>query len=106
MLRGIKSSVEKYPLSFARWASAMLFRSYPFYEIAVVGQQAEARAQHLGRAYFPNTVVMAAISEDEHWPLLAGKSVGGDTNIFVCQEYACQRPVKTVEEAAAVLRSS
>jgi len=42
---------------------------------------------------------MASATAQENWPLLAGKSTGGDTNIFICQEYACQKPVKTVEEA-------
>lgn len=106
MLRGMKTSVEKYPTSFGRWARALLYRSYPFYEIALVGQQATAKADHLGRSFIPNAVVMASITAIEDWPLLAGRETGGDTNIYVCQEYACKRPVDTVEAALALLQDN
>ncbi len=106
MLRNVKSSVEKYPSSFARWARAMLLRSRPFFELAVVGQQAEDKAQNLNRHYFPNTVAMASLTAQDGWPLLEGKSTGGDTNIYVCQEYACKRPVSSVEEAVQLIQKN
>ena len=99
VLQAVKASAEKYPLSFSRWARALLHAVNPFYELAVVGAQAKAKAKHLNETYFPNTVLMASATAQEDWPLLAGKSTDGDTNIFICQEYACQQPVKTVEEA-------
>ncbi|MCB9352312.1 MAG: thioredoxin domain-containing protein [Lewinellaceae bacterium] len=101
MLRGVKRSVERYPSSFARWARALLYRVYPMREVAVIGQNAEGTARSLNAAYVPNMVLMAAVEADAQFPLLAGKGAGGDTNIYVCKEYACQRPVKTVEEALA-----
>jgi len=104
MLRGVKSSVERYPSSFARWARAMLYRVYPMHEVAAIGQNAEAMAKALRAVYVPNMVLMAATAADETFPLLAGKGAGGDTNIYVCKEYACQRPVKTVEEAMGMMR--
>ena len=99
LLQSIRASVEKYPLSFSRWAGALLYEAHPFYELALVGAQAKAKAKHLNETYLPNTVLMASATAQENWPLLAGKSADGDTNIFICQEYACQEPVKTVEEA-------
>ncbi|NBC07527.1 MAG: DUF255 domain-containing protein [Bacteroidetes bacterium] len=99
LLQSIKASVEKYPLSFSRWARALLYEAHPFYELAVVGAQAHAKAKHLNETYLPNTVLMASATAQDNWPLLAGRSADGDTNIFICQEYACQQPVKTVEEA-------
>ena len=99
MLRSVKSSVERYPSSFARWARALLYRAFPMYEVAIIGQDAGARAEALNATFVPNMVLMAAATPDEAFTLLAGKGAGGDTNIYVCREYACQRPVKTVEEA-------
>lgn len=104
MLRQVKGSVERYPSSFARWARALLYRVYPMQEVAVVGQNAEGHAKALNAAFVPNMVLMAATAADEAYPLLAGKGTGGDTNIYVCREYACQRPVKTVEEALEQMR--
>jgi uncharacterized protein YyaL (SSP411 family) len=106
MLRGVKTSVEKYPGSFGRWSRALLYQSYPYYEIALVGQQSAAKAKHLQESFIPNAVVMASITANEDWPLLAGRDSGGDTNIYVCQEYACKRPVKTVAEALELLSSN
>lgn len=106
MLRGVKTSVEKYPASFGRWARAILHQSYPFYEIAIVGQQAVAKGVHLQRSFLPNTVMMAASAASEEWPLLTGRGTGGDTNIYVCQAYACQKPVSTVAEALQLLAGS
>ncbi len=104
MLKVVKSAVERYPSSFARWARALLYRAYPMHEVAVVGQNAVGRARALLTAFVPNMVLMAAASADETFPLLAGKGEGGDTNIFVCKEYACQAPVKTVDEALALMK--
>lgn len=101
MLQRMKTSVEKYPGSFGRWVRALLYRSYPHYEIALVGLQAKAKAQHLNQHFVPNKVIMAATAANDHWPLLAGKSAGGDTNIYVCKEYACQQPVDSVDAAIA-----
>ena len=70
-------------------------------EVAIIGQNAEEKAQALNATFLPNMVLMAALAADDQFPLLAGKGAGGDTNIYVCKEYACQRPVKTVEEALA-----
>lgn len=103
MLKAVRPSVERYPSSFARWARAMQFRAYPFYELAVIGKDATKKAGLITAAFTPNGVLMAAPVADGRFPLLAGKSGGGDTNIYVCKEYACQTPVKTVEEALALM---
>lgn len=106
MLRGVKTSVEQYPNSFGRWANALLYQSYPYYEIALVGQQAAAKAIHLQQSFIPNAVVMASTTANEDWPLLAGRGTGGDTNIYVCQKYACKRPVDTVKAALELLNNN
>ena len=35
---------------------------------------------------------------EEKFPLLRGKQILNDTYIYVCNNYSCQRPVKTIEE--------
>ncbi|MCB9302802.1 MAG: thioredoxin domain-containing protein [Lewinellaceae bacterium] len=106
MLRGVRSAVERYPSSFARWARAMLYQAYPYYEVAVVGQNAGAKAKGITAAFVPNMVIMSGEESNEGFPLLAGKGGVGDTNIYICKEYACQAPVKTVEEALAMMNIS
>jgi len=104
MLLQMKDVVGKYPSAFARWASAIGTMAYPQGEIALVGKSAFAAAAKLNREYLPHATVMAAAQGDDAWPLLAGKYASSELDIFVCKNYACQMPVKTVEEAVALYR--
>ena len=49
---------------------------------------------------------MATAEGNDEFPLLAGKEAEGDTWIYLCQDYACRRPVKTVEELKQLLTES
>ncbi len=103
MLKTMRDAVERYPSSFAHWASAIIPLAYPMPEIAIVGPNALALAKQLNRLYLPNKVIMAATEAQEQYPLLAGRNARGETNIYICRDYACQLPVKTVEEAVKIL---
>ncbi|MFM9949374.1 MAG: thioredoxin domain-containing protein [Saprospiraceae bacterium] len=103
MLLQMKDAVGKYPSAFARWASALGTMAYPQGEIALVGPEARNAAAALNRTFLPHAIVMAAAQGDDAWPLLAGKSAGAALDIFVCKNYACQMPVKTVEEALRIV---
>lgn len=98
MLLRVHESVRKYPSSFSRWASALLSGVHPFYELAVVGPEALPIGSKINNLYLPNKVMMAAVSGNDAIPLLAGKSGMDDTNIFVCKDYACELPVKTISQ--------
>ncbi len=99
MLERMLPAMRKYPESFSRWALALLRLIFPPAEIAVVGPDAKDLAFALGAAYLPNAVWMAAESEAENYPLLAGKGHQEDTLIYVCRDYACRHPVSSIEEA-------
>lgn len=98
MLLSMSDSVERYPLSFEQWASAMLNEVYPMHEIAVVGGNAIEKALAIQRSFLPNKVIAAAPEPVENLPLLAGKTGPDDALIYVCRDFACQRPVSTLEE--------
>ena len=40
---------------------------------------------------------MAASNSDSNFPLLKDKKTDSDTYIYICVNYACQKPVKTIE---------
>lgn len=103
LLAIMRDAVERYPSSFARWATALIPLVYPMHEIAVVGEKAHDLAIELNRLYIPNKVIMAATEEQAAYPLLAGRNASSETNIYICRDYACQLPVKTVAEAVEVL---
>lgn len=103
MLTQVQSSIEKYPTSFARWATALQNHVRPTHEIAIIGNQAWAKATEISQQFIPNRIIMATKEANDDYPLLEGKSVGKDTLIFVCRDYACQLPVKTVEEVLQIV---
>ncbi|GJM33994.1 MAG: hypothetical protein DHS20C18_29950 [Saprospiraceae bacterium] len=105
MLTGLKGAVEKYPTSFSRWAGAMLMEAFPPEELAVLGEQALPFAAQLNAHYLPNRVIMASMQASDEYPLLAGRYQENDTLIYICKNYACQLPVKTVEAALDTIRT-
>ncbi|MFN0175230.1 MAG: thioredoxin domain-containing protein [Saprospiraceae bacterium] len=98
MLLAMRETVEKYPLSFERWAMAMLNEVYPIYEIAIIGENAIEKALDIQRRFLPNKVISASTAPNDTLPLLAGKPGAADALIYVCRDFACQRPVSTLEE--------
>ncbi len=103
MLKAMRDAVERYPSSFARWASVMFALVHPIREIAIVGDQATQFAQEINQLYLPNKVLMASAQANDNFPLLSGRNANGVTNIYICENYACQLPVQSVEKAKKIL---
>ena len=103
MLMRVQESVVKYPSSFSRWASALMAQVFPFHEIAVVGEGALRTGRELNALYIPNKVMMASEKEEAAFPLLAGRGSSEGVNIFVCKDYACELPVKTIQQVKEMI---
>lgn len=97
MLLTMRETVERYPLSFERWATALVQEIYPMLEIAVVGQDAYAYAGAIRQRYLPNKILAATIIPNNEIPLLAGKSAASNTFIYVCRDFICRQPVVSLE---------
>ena len=98
MLQAVVDVVERYPSSFAKWASVVLSAIEQPLEIAVVGNKAFDISQEINALFLPNKIVMASVKGDDSLPLLKDRHVAGDTYIYVCKNYACQMPIKTINE--------
>ena len=98
MLLTMKPSIEKYPSSFSRWASALTNEVAGIPEIAIVGDGFEKLAKELNSHYLPNKTMMASGQGNKEFPLLEGKISDGETMIYFCEDYACRQPVKTIKE--------
>lgn len=105
MLLQMKATLAKYPLSFQRWGTAMLNEAYPMHEIAIVGENAVEKALEIQKRFLPNKVIAASRAADDTQPLLAGKLAEKDALIYVCRDFACQRPVSTLDEFWALVNS-
>lgn len=108
MISMTKSNLERAPRAFLYMLGAVDFYLHPPKEIAIAGSPdgASDLLAALHEEYIPNKV-LAFIDPDaadnerlvEHVPLLAGKSlVDGKAAAYVCKDFACQRPVTTVDE--------
>ncbi|MFZ4634412.1 MAG: thioredoxin domain-containing protein [Saprospiraceae bacterium] len=97
MLLKLRDTVERFPLSFERWACAIQHAAYGWHEVAVVGQNAFEKVRELQRVFAPNAVWAATLPDNNTLPLLVDKTGENDALIYVCRDYACQRPVLTIE---------
>lgn len=97
MLAAMRDTVEKYPRSFERWALAMLNETYPMHEIGIVGDNALEKALQIQKGFLPNKVLAVSGLPTEDQPLLKGKSGAEDALIYVCRDFACQKPVLSID---------
>jgi len=102
VFRLVEPAVRRVPGAFA-WAlcGLDLWFSAPR-ELAIVGDPGSPVARAALAAFQPNTVVALGPTEDV--PLLAGKRlVNGRPAVYVCERFACRKPVTEPEDLAEVL---
>ncbi len=97
MLLALRESLERYPSSFSQWAGCLMGEVFGYAEVAVVGELAYQQAAQVNGEFLPQKVLMAAKDEDNDFPLLREKRSVGHTLVYLCQNYACQQPVETIE---------
>ena len=106
MLLSVEEAVERYPSSLSKWAGSALALVFPAYEIAVVGADAHSKSKDINALFLPNKILMSSVEEDTTFPLLLGRSgdtEGGQSLIYICQNYACKMPIQKVEDMQKTL---
>jgi uncharacterized protein len=98
MLESLLQPVVRYPTSFGVWAGFLLELVNGTHEIVVLGDNAPLEGRQLLAAYIPNKIVQIAVRPDETQVLMRGKTVESGTTWYLCRNYACLRPVKTLVE--------
>ena len=98
----VKPEMLKYPRTYANYASLMMKEIVPYYEVAIVGKDAHAKAIELNKKYVPNKLLLGSIAES-NLELLQEKYVEGNTIIYVCENKACQLPTTNIIEAQDLL---
>jgi uncharacterized protein len=95
--------MERAPAAVSHLLTALDLHFSPPQEIAVVGDSDELRAAAL-EGYRPNAVFAFASEPTDAVPLLAGKGlVDGSPAAYVCESFACQRPVTSAGDLRALL---
>jgi uncharacterized protein YyaL (SSP411 family) len=100
MIGKIQGTIANYPGGFAYWSVAHLMHTQPYYEIAVVGKNAEAIKSELLSVGLTNALIVGTSKKSDR-PIFKNRFVKGKTLIYVCQKGVCSAPV---ELAADVLK--
>jgi len=104
MLAKMGSTLSANLYNHAKWGQLLLGTAYPYYEIAVVGDDAKSRMKEMHAMHLPNALIIGS-ENDSKQPLFDQRYVAGETFIYVCQESTCKLPVKTTKEAIAQMRN-
>ena len=92
----------KEPKYLANWNYTYSLKAYKSYDVVVIGENSKAIQQEIWANAAFNSFVIAAKDGHHQDLLLKGKEmIAGKDTIYVCENNACQRPVRTVEEAIA-----
>ncbi len=104
MLSAMVPMIAEHAPSYSKWNALLLNTAYPYYEIAVVGKNAEPLLKELNQNYVPNTLVVGSTSESS-LPLFEDRYFDDGTFIYVCKNTTCKLPVETVEKALEQLKN-
>ena len=91
------------------WASVLLWRTSPFYELAISGSHSddmqEAR-KALDSRFYPQVILAGGLSSPDQPKWMEGKYVeSGTVRYFVCQEGACKLPVESLTDVDNLLKA-
>lgn len=98
MLNNLSADIYNNSLGFGNWLHLMTNFTNPFYEVAVVGEDAVSINRELIQYYLPNTIITGA-TQDSNQPLLANKYVSDETLIYVCVNGTCKLPQTDLSKA-------
>lgn len=97
MLSNVQENIFDHPTGFANWINLYLNFSHSYKEIVIIGKDAKKYLEEIQKYFIPNSVFVA--TEKEHLEITKNRLVEDKTSIHICENYACQLPVYTIEEA-------
>ncbi|HET6243183.1 MAG: thioredoxin domain-containing protein [Bacteroidetes bacterium] len=98
MLNNIKDELVEFGASHSNWAILMLYYTMPFFEIVIMGVDAEFKRQELSNYYIPNKI-LAGGTQESHLPLFTDRHIHDKTTIYVCVNQFCNLPVNDINDA-------
>jgi len=91
------------PQNYGQWGRLMLENALPFYEIVIIGPEADVLVKRIREHYLPNTLIVSSKTESNSF-LFKNRYVDATTLIYICRNNTCKLPVKSVKEAIKQLR--
>jgi len=99
MVSRMSKRILETPLYFSRWTELMLYLKGPFYEVVIVGEDAQSLMKEIRKAGLSNAVYAFSKEGDESSPLFKNRYKQGETLIYICRSNSCGLPLKTVKDA-------
>ncbi|NNF02805.1 MAG: thioredoxin domain-containing protein, partial [Bacteroidia bacterium] len=103
MLANVNTQFDRYPSGYSNWMQLYLEIGLPFYEIAIVGEEANSAKTNFANTYIPNKLFVGSETESD-LPLLENKFIEGETMYYVCIDRTCKLPVTDFKEALEQIR--
>jgi uncharacterized protein YyaL (SSP411 family) len=105
MLNNVLSEIADYGSGYSNWAMLLLYFTQPFFEIAIVGSDAQKLRKEIDTHYLPNVVLSGSTCEST-LPLLKNRFMENKTHIYVCSNKVCYQPVSDWESALKLINRS
>jgi len=103
MINSLGNAIVRYPTSFGVWACLLLELTVGTNEIAIISNQPQAILIQVLKEYIPHKIIMSTTEGSNSFPLLSGREKTGQTAIFLCRNYACEKPVASVDALIALI---
>ena len=106
MLSSLDKVIFRYPGSFGFWAGLVQTITIGINEIAVLGANSGKIVEQINRIFIPNKILQSSDKPRDDFALFEGKAIYGNKQlIYLCRNYACEKPVKSIEELILLLKN-
>ncbi|HEX6333190.1 MAG TPA: thioredoxin domain-containing protein, partial [Flavisolibacter sp.] len=103
MVQSMGEVIVRFPTSFGVWLSLLYELTRGTSEIAIIGRDWKIFLEKLLGNFISHKLALASEKPMKQYPLLADKPETGEIRIYLCQNYACQKPVFTIPDLLGIL---
>jgi len=103
MISSLGNAIVRYPTSFGVWATILLEITAGTNEIVVIANKPQGVLSQILKEYIPHKIIMSSKIASNAFPLLSGKESSGETTVYLCRNYACEKPVSSIEALMDVI---
>ena len=103
MLSQLEPHFVKHPSGYSNWMRLYLWQCEHFYELAILGSNAQSLQSQLSGNYIPNALICGSEGES-NIPILKDRHKEGETLIYVCENGACMLPVSSLKETLIAIQ--
>lgn len=100
MLKAVMKYAIMNPTFHSYWSTLAAKFSFPFYELGIVGENAENERKNISRLFLPNIILFGSTGESS-LEVLENRSIKGKTLFYVCENGTCQLPVEDYKSVIA-----